>query len=297
MGHGDPFPLRYYLVLVLMHAMHLVMARQHQVSLRQLFDAEQELSSEKLAVESLVEQLTAVKAAVESLVVQLTAEKDAVESLVEQLRAEKAASLLLFDRLKVEKEASESLLAMVCDASLWLGADGDTVVRSENSFNAIIGCDAKDRRLSTFIVESEKVRLQAAIHEHSMGHGSPVRLLTTTLVPAKGTLRMDADVFIVDRHHGVEVEDSESRCELGFLIGLRLANSGSVIHENVHVTCGNLPIDAPHTAGAFTESSLSADQSFVHKSVSESGDVSTPLCLRGPPLQSPFLESGEYLRQ
>merc|ERR1740129_396562 len=42
-------------------------------------------------------------------------------------------------QLMAEKESFEKLLAMVCDATLWLATDGDTVLRSDQRFDAIVG--------------------------------------------------------------------------------------------------------------------------------------------------------------
>eukprot|EP00419_Tripos_fusus_P015519 CAMPEP_0172753630 /NCGR_PEP_ID=MMETSP1074-20121228/156360_1 /TAXON_ID=2916 /ORGANISM="Ceratium fusus, Strain PA161109" /LENGTH=90 /DNA_ID=CAMNT_0013586351 /DNA_START=22 /DNA_END=290 /DNA_ORIENTATION=+ len=42
-------------------------------------------------------------------------------------------------RVTIEKEASESVLSMLCDATFWLAADGDTLVDSDHRLEGIIG--------------------------------------------------------------------------------------------------------------------------------------------------------------
>ena len=51
-------------------------------------------------------------------------------------------------RLVAEKEASESVLSMTCDATFWMGDDGDTLLGKSNKLEAILGSDLNGARLS-----------------------------------------------------------------------------------------------------------------------------------------------------
>jgi hypothetical protein len=142
-------------------------------------------------------------------------EKDSSESMCQELAAEKSGSEALMTKLKAEKQALEALLGMICDASFWLADDGDTVVKSERRFDAVMGCNMLEQSLLSHFPSSEHERLKRAVCVEDVGEDSPVRLLTT--VVHQGISAVKVDLLIVDRRHS-----SDLSIGLGYLVGLRL---------------------------------------------------------------------------
>jgi hypothetical protein len=190
--YSDPFPLRFYVLQVVTYVFYLFLTKHHNNATMELFLMEQSLETEKIAYQSICENLTL--------------EKQASESVMEQL--------------EVEKKALESLLNGICDASIWLSGNGDTVVRSERRFDAVVGRKMLNESLSNCLVASERERVMKAMHTQYSGADGPVRLLTTSLKSSSGA-HVDMDMFIVDRRRQF-LDD----CHIpAYLVGIRLHQS------------------------------------------------------------------------
>jgi len=134
-------------------------------------------------------------------------------------------------RVTIEKEASESILSMLCDATFWLAADGDTLVDSDHRLEGVIGTKGSVTSLNDFMSETERVRLHVFTRAAETTANAPVHLLPTTLLHAEG-VPITVDLFIVDRRWAFSVELAGEAWTLshavpaqqrqGFLIGLRL---------------------------------------------------------------------------
>ena len=135
-------------------------------------------------------------------------------------------------RLLVEKETLESILTMTCDATFWMGADGDTLLDRNNPLEAILGSDLKGTRLSDHMSPSESARLHTLTTKPVDGSPVQVHLLPTSFLP-KTMPAVNADLLIVDRTDTftvkthVEQESIEPQAgssqRRGFFVGFRLA--------------------------------------------------------------------------
>lgn len=131
----------------------------------------------------------------------------------------------------MEKESSKSLLSMVCDATFWLGRDGDTILNSSRELDAIFGCSVERSRLSLHTPESEIKRIRKAVSDQEQQHA--VSLLPTSVL-RHGDVATNVDLFIVSPRHasnskGQSAVDSVE--SFGFFIGLRLAQSSAGFSE------------------------------------------------------------------
>lgn len=146
-------------------------------------------------------------------------EKERSESMCRELAAEKLASQTLNMKLEAEKQSLEALLAMICDGSFWLARDGDTVVRSEKRFDAIMGCEMLDQSFRTHVASSEHGRLLSALQVEDTHAGSSVKLLSTSIQQRAAVV--NTDLFIVDRRDLF----SDLSTDVGYLVGLRLSQN------------------------------------------------------------------------
>jgi hypothetical protein len=142
----------------------------------------------------------------------------------EHLQAEKEASEKLVARLRSEKEASAKLISMVCDGSVWLASDGDTVIQSEARLDAIVGHAVLNTCFSSLMSQPEQKRFWAAIHVKCQKYALPVRSLTTTLSNISTGGKVDVDLFIADRCEDMD-EMSPSLHAPRYLVGVRLSGS------------------------------------------------------------------------
>jgi len=191
--------------ILLVSLLYLVACYNQQGRWRMLYDTQVSLTAEKAAMESLLQRLQE--------------EKDASQIILEKLNVEKEASNSLLEQLEVEKSALEALLGMICDASFWLSSNGDTVVRSDKRFDAIVGRNMLNQCLSGCVHDRERDRLMKTIQVAYSNFTSPgnVRLLTTSIKHRDGT-DVEADMYIVDRRQHY----SEESHIPAYLIGLRL---------------------------------------------------------------------------
>jgi len=140
-------------------------------------------------------------------------------------------------QLIAEKEAVESLLSMVSDAAVWLGADGDSLLRSDGRFDELIGRNMKGGMLSDCFpqdfTEAERQRLRRAFSLDSCSAmKEPPRLIPTTL-SCHPNVRINVDLFIVDRRTAmVNINrDGDPIAKLGFLVGIRITSKGDPLFE------------------------------------------------------------------
>jgi len=131
------------------------------------------------------------------------------------------ASEQLIVQLKAEQSAAADLLSMLCDATAWLASDGDTVVRSETRFDAIVGHSALNECLSSFIPEEEQNRFEVASTK-SPASAPKLRVLTTTILNSITGVRADVDVFMVSRTDESSEADPLVRVPR-YLVGVRLS--------------------------------------------------------------------------
>jgi len=232
--HQDIFIPRYYFFVCIVNIVWLACMGEHHNTLRKLYDTEQELQAQKRA--------SAI------LVLQLEAEKNASETLVEQLKLEKKAVEMLMAQIDLEREAATRLLSMVCDSSVWLSGDGDTIIRSDNGFEAIVGAGAQGERLSNYILSEERERFRVFVSDIER-LGSRVGLLHTCLVSPSGIGEANqVDLFLVDRQQG------EASLSVGagspmpsYLVGLRMS---SAVGSGVDASSG-AEADVPFASDAF----------------------------------------------
>mmetsp|Transcript_102474 Transcript_102474/g.289448 ORF Transcript_102474/g.289448 Transcript_102474/m.289448 type:complete len:512 (-) Transcript_102474:238-1773(-) len=261
--YHDYFGWHYFGILATLHAMYLAISRQQHVSLRALYDSEQQCYAEKCAAESLAQQLKNEKLAAEALLVQL----------------------------QDERAMLESLLGMVCDASLWLSTDGDVVVHSNQRLDALVGCSMTGIQLSSIIVESERERFTAALE---IAASSTVYLLHTAIRRPGSCAKVDIDMFIVRRKQSGPTDSS-----LGYLLGLRLPGAVDDAHriEPWHDQADALPISTGvSSTRAFTMSSVLGDfeSEPAFRTVQRFGTDGVAK-FRGLPVLEPFQESAPYL--
>jgi len=126
-------------------------------------------------------------------------------------------------QLAAEKEAFASLLAMVCDAAVWVAADGDTVLSSDLRFDSVMGHAMQNAKLSKHVPDGEETRLQLAMVNTRQEGPSPVSTLPVTLL-RRAAKPVVVDVFIVDRRSAFVMPGQPEPMDRkrGFLLGLRV---------------------------------------------------------------------------
>jgi len=132
--------------------------------------------------------------------------------------------------LASEKNAFQSLLSMVCDATVWLAADGSCILRCDKRFDMIMGKPMQGVPLveMVFNPEEEVARLRQVFLQDREAGGyilPPVVLLPTTLHTATGPAA--ADFFIVHKqseHQAVAHQLHRN----DILVGVRLNEQAGV---------------------------------------------------------------------
>lgn len=126
-------------------------------------------------------------------------------------------------QLAAEKEAFASLLAMVCDAAVWVAADGDTVLSSDLRFDSVMGHAMQNAKLSDHVPVGEEKRLQLATVNTRQEGPSPVSTLPVTFL-RQSAKPVVVDVFIVDRRSAFAMPGQLEPMDRkrGFLLGLRV---------------------------------------------------------------------------
>ena len=115
-------------------------------------------------------------------------------------------------QLGLEKSAMASLLGMICDVSLWLATDADTIMRSDKRFDFILGRAMSGLSFCACIHEQQDGDLERVQAAFARAAQSPV-LIPATLQFMSGH-GVNVDLFIVKRH-GDDVNSA------GFLVGIR----------------------------------------------------------------------------
>eukprot|EP00401_Gymnodinium_catenatum_P066057 CAMPEP_0117468904 /NCGR_PEP_ID=MMETSP0784-20121206/6419_1 /TAXON_ID=39447 /ORGANISM="" /LENGTH=348 /DNA_ID=CAMNT_0005262933 /DNA_START=575 /DNA_END=1621 /DNA_ORIENTATION=+ len=263
--------------MAMLHAVYLAISQQQHISLRALYDTEEQCKAKKNAAESLAQQLQK--------------EKHATETLLAQLQEEQAASEAILVQLRDEQATLASLLGMVCDASLWLSTDGDVVVHSNQRLDALVGCSMAGIPLSSIIIESERARFIAALENAS---SSTVHLLPTSLLRPGSNVKVDFEIFIVRRKQSRPTDSS-----LGYLLGLRLLGA---VDDAPSVEPGQdqartLPVSTGvSSARAFSMSSGTGDSELepAFRTMQRFGTDGVAR-FQGLPAHEPFQESNPYL--
>jgi len=217
-------------------------------------------------------------------------------------------------QLAAEAEASQALLRTVCDATVWLAYDGDTVLRSSPRFDALAGVAMQGRRLSDLLPAREKGRVR---HAFLFGPGAdgeladaPAAILPSTLQSADDSCRLsEVELLIVDRR--LAFERVSTSCDLGFLVGVRLSDAEDVSEEKENFR------QSPEAPGHAREpkSGEESEDGVATASNSGSDDLSVceagtanhpaepvvhptrPVAPRKAPLGAPWVASGEYLEE
>jgi hypothetical protein len=134
--------------------------------------------------------------------------------------------------LSIEKDATQSLITMICDASVWIAADCETIVRSHKHFDGLLGMEMVGQRITTYLEEPQV--LQRALENASGSSRSSVQLIASTLLGQESQPLTRVEMFIVDRREAfastASLESSawSARSErLGFLLGVRLVDPDS----------------------------------------------------------------------
>lgn len=120
-----------------------------------------------------------------------------------------------------EKTAMASLISMICDSSMHLSLDGETIIRSGPQFDSMMELSAKGTSLKSYLPggEGEENRLTDAFARARLGPVAlPVTLLSKRQVPHK------MDLFIVCRR---EIDSDEVHNVFGFLVGIRIEQNTS----------------------------------------------------------------------
>lgn len=125
-------------------------------------------------------------------------------------------------QLAAEQESSKSLLSILCDATFWLSRDDDTILRSTQQLDAILGCRAEGCCLSKYMLEPQALRLQNVLRQEQQNV-----MLLHTLVFRDRRLVTNVDLFIVPGRPevGGTSQSLGSQVSSGILIGLRLAQT------------------------------------------------------------------------
>jgi len=126
------------------------------------------------------------------------------------------------------------LLSMVCDGTVRVGTDGDTVIRSHLRVDEILGSSMEGKLLSDKVPADERARLCTAFStcRGDGHHRLPVVSLPTTLL-RQDAPSVNADLFIVN-HQPDAVSKCRSRLaadNTGFLLGLRLSPTSVLAPE------------------------------------------------------------------
>jgi len=121
--------------------------------------------------------------------------------------------------LAAEKALMESIISMLCDATVWLSDDGNTIVRADQRLNLILGRNVEGQRVDSILPPCEQERLQGGV---SQARAAPV-LLPSTLRSSMGR-NIKVDMFIV----GSRDMNAQGRKDQApaFLIGLRVGSEG-----------------------------------------------------------------------
>jgi len=179
-------------------------------------------------------------------------------------------------RISLEQEASQSILSMVCDATFWLAADGDTLLHGSPHLDALLSADSKGSRFSSYLADTEQDRFKMILG----AGGQHVHLLPTTLQNAKSSSRIGVDLFIVDRKQMQETRSDGNESPLpsksyGFFVGLRLSAAtelstvcGAPVGCPTSVSSGNVPL-LPNTCKTLSERTLSNSSGASSASLSK----------------------------
>uniref|UniRef100_A0A7S4WAD9 Protein kinase domain-containing protein n=1 Tax=Alexandrium monilatum TaxID=311494 RepID=A0A7S4WAD9_9DINO len=117
--------------------------------------------------------------------------------------------------LAAEKALMESIISMLCDATVWLSDDGNTIVRADQRLNLILGRNVEGQRVDSILPPCEQERLQGGV---SQARAAPV-LLPSTLRSSTGRI-ISVDMFIVNRDINAKGEKDQTPA---FLIGLKIS--------------------------------------------------------------------------
>lgn len=137
--------------------------------------------------------------------------------------------------LKDEIDTQEALISMLCDASVHLGADGDTILRSSHSFDGLIEQHAQGTQLSSYFAggQDDAAQLWDAV---AGARKWPVALPMT--LRSKRSAEHRLDLFVVRR------ADTHSHGARGFLVGMRAERCRADAPINL-VKEVSIPSDAP----------------------------------------------------
>lgn len=130
--------------------------------------------------------------------------------------------------LAAEKDAFQSLMNMVCDATVWISEDSKTVLRCDKRFDMLMGQPMQGVPLEEVVVnpDEEVARLHRVFAQDSVlaqdtAGGGPVVLLPTTLRTATGPATTD---LLIVHNQVAQPADIDQACASGFLVGVRLSH-------------------------------------------------------------------------
>lgn len=130
---------------------------------------------------------------------------------------------LVLDELTEQNSAQESLISMLCDCSVRVAVDGDTLLRSSPHFDSLMQQTAEGTSLLSHILGKDHERSRIA-EAFGRAKQTPVALPVTFV--SKELIPRQADVFIVRRR---ELDSLVSSSDVGFLVGIRFEQVASQV--------------------------------------------------------------------
>jgi len=130
-------------------------------------------------------------------------------------------SRMLYDaqeKLTLDKSLLQKLMAMLCDGSMTIGQDKDTILSSNGGFDHLMARSMKGESLMKYLPENEKHEERERVAQaFARAQKEPV-LIPTTLT-CKETAATNVELFIV--HHGAMFESENTTLQTTYLVGIK----------------------------------------------------------------------------
>jgi len=158
--------------------------------------------------------------------------------------------------LEAEKDTMDGLLTMVCDARVWIAADGKSILRSEPPLAFLAGVPQdqhQEMQLVNLFHGEDRGRVNKAFDaflEVENAASSTRTALVHASMQAAGSGLVDVDLLIVDRRKAFEnVNESHvtPSKRVGFCVGIR---SAGIASEGSTATGPSAGTNTPRSAGA-----------------------------------------------
>jgi len=124
-------------------------------------------------------------------------------------------------QLMVEASLLQKMLAMLCDGSITLGQDANTILNSNQGFDYLMGRSMEGESLMKYIPESKKDQERERVrHAFGRAQAEPVLIPTTLTSNVMGAQNME--LFIVYQGSTRKLKDPEQQAR--YLVGIRKAS-------------------------------------------------------------------------